>query len=68
MTSAGAAPVGVGRDFTLTPRDFRRVAKVVREVALSETPHYRIMRDFMNNPTMMLERLFNDTPKDDEDL
>jgi len=42
--------------------------KVVREVTLSETPHYRIMRDFMNNPTMMLERLFNDTPKDDEDL
>lgn len=42
--------------------------KVVREVSLSETPHYRIMRDFMNNPTIMMERLFNDAPKDDEDL
>ena len=41
---------------------------VVREVSLSETPHYRIMRDFMNNPAMMMERLFDDTPKDDEDL
>jgi predicted ATPase len=42
--------------------------KVVREVSLSETPHYRIMRDFMNNPTIMMERLFNDAPKDDEDI
>jgi predicted ATPase len=42
--------------------------KVVREVSLSETPHYRIMRDFMNNPTIMMERLFNETPKDDEEL
>ena len=42
--------------------------KVVREVPLSETPHYRILRDFMNNPALMMERLFNDTPKDDEDL
>jgi predicted ATPase len=42
--------------------------KVVREVSLSETPHYRIMRDFMNNPAIMMERLFNDTPKDDEDI
>ena len=40
----------------------------VREVALSETPHYRIMRDFMNNPAIMMERLFEETPKDDGDL
>jgi hypothetical protein len=37
-------------------------------VSLSETPHYRIMRDFMNNPAIMMERLFNDAPKDDEDI
>lgn len=42
--------------------------KVVREVSLSETPHYRIMRDFMNNPAIMMERLFNDIAKDDEYL
>lgn len=42
--------------------------KVVREVALSETPHYRIMRDFMNNPAIMMERLFEETSKDDGDL
>jgi len=42
--------------------------RVVREVSLSETPHYRIMRDFMNNPAMMMQRLFDDTPKSDEDL
>ncbi len=42
--------------------------KVVREVTLSETPHYRVMRDFMNNPTMMMERLFEEVPKDDGDL
>ncbi len=41
--------------------------RVVREVALSETPHYRIMRDFMNNPAMMMQRLF-DGRSDDEDL
>lgn len=41
--------------------------RVVREVALSETPHYRIVRDFMNNPAMMMQRLFDGT-KDDEDL
>jgi len=42
--------------------------RVVREVSLSETPHYRIMRDFMNNPAMMMQRLFESAPKDDEDL
>ena len=41
--------------------------RVVREVALSETPHYRIMRDFMNNPAMMMQRLFEGR-RDDEDL
>jgi predicted ATPase len=32
--------------------------RVIREVSLSETPHYQLTREFVMNPKAMMDELF----------
>jgi len=41
--------------------------KVLRPVSLSETPHYRLMREFFNNPVRMLEDMFAQQVEEEPD-
>jgi predicted ATPase len=39
--------------------------RVIRDVALSETPHYQLTREFVMNPKAMMDRLFAEVESDD---
>lgn len=42
--------------------------RVIREVALSETPHYQLTREFVMNPKAMMDRLFAEVEAEQEEM